>query len=233
VKKLLLISLVLIMTMLGAQLSLAEKQPHKEYAESKIADCTACHKAEGVAQNHDADWVRGHRLLAGKAGNNCGQCHDRSYCLDCHTGGGINANLESEATGKNYVPRSHRNDFIMRHPLQAASNPQQCYRCHTQQTCTECHDRYPKGSLKIKSHLMLGANGQKYNVALGEHAIEARRNLQSCQTCHPDGDVCIQCHSAKIGGTNPHPKNWGSIKDKLKNKGRERSCQKCHLPGTY
>jgi cytochrome c553 len=224
VKKLLLISLVLVMTMLGAQLSLAAKQPHKEYAEAKIAECTACHKAEGIAQNHDADWLRGHRLLAGKAGNNCAQCHDQSYCLDCHTGGGINANLEREANGKNYVPRSHRNDFIMRHPLKAVDNPQQCYRCHAQQTCTECHDRYPRGNMKIKSHLPNG--GGNNSVWNSEHPIEARRNLQSCQTCHPDGDVCISCHSAKNGGgRNPHPKNFKG--GNLQQKGN-RTCQKCH-----
>ena len=222
---------VLVMTMLGAQLAQAQKQAHKEYAESKISECSSCHKAEGIAPNHDSDWLRGHRLLASKPASNCKECHTQSYCLDCHTGGGINANLETEANGKNYMPRSHRNDFISRHPLAAANNPQQCYRCHNRATCTECHERYPKGSLKIKSHLMLGPNGQRVTWAIGEHSIEARRNLQSCAVCHPDGDVCIQCHSQ--GKTNPHPRNWSSIKDGLRSKSKSKTCLKCHLPGSF
>ncbi len=77
---------------------------------------------------------------------------------------------------------------------------------------------------------MLGPDHQTYAPALSDHAIEARRNLQSCQACHPDGDVCIQCHSAKTGGVNPHPRSWGGIAGNYRN---SRVCEKCHLPGTY
>jgi hypothetical protein len=119
----------------------------------------------------------------------------------------------------------------MIHPIKALDNPQTCKRCHEPSYCNQCHSRYPKGSLHIKSHLMLGPNGQKYTAGLQEHATEARRNLQSCQTCHPDGDACIQCHSS--GKTNPHPRNWGRIKDNYKDRAGSRVCTKCHLPGTY
>ena len=71
------------MSALYAQQALAEKQQHKEYAEMKVSECNDCHKGEGVAPNHDGDWVRNHRNLASRANNNCGQCHTQSYCLDC------------------------------------------------------------------------------------------------------------------------------------------------------
>lgn len=207
------------------------KESHKEYADMKIDECNECHKGEGVSPNHDADWVRNHRGTAGKTGSNCSQCHEQSFCLDCHQGGGIDPDLSTRNYQRDYVPRSHRTDFLSIHPIKALDNPQSCNRCHDTSYCNQCHSRFPKGSLKIKSHLMLGLNGQRYTAARQEHATEARRNLQSCQTCHPDGDVCIQCHSS--GKTNPHPRNWGSIKNNYKDRAGSRVCTKCHLPGTY
>lgn len=232
-KKLLFLCMLLLISSLYVTQATAQKQPHKEYAESKISECNDCHKAEGIALNHDGDWIRNHRALASKAGSNCAQCHDQSYCLDCHQGGGINADLTTANYGRDYIPKSHRSDFVTIHPIKALDNPQTCYRCHDQKYCTACHDRFPKGSLRIKSHLMLGPNGQQYAPAINEHATEARRNLQSCQSCHPEGDVCIQCHSQNGNRANPHPRNWGSIKNNLKDKAGSRVCTKCHLPGTY
>jgi hypothetical protein len=221
--------MLLLMSVLYVQQAAAQKQQHREYRETKIAECNACHKAEGIAPNHDSDWVRSHRSVAGKSGSNCAQCHDQSYCLDCHKGGGINADLSAETAGRDFAPRSHRSDFITLHSLKAQDNPQTCYRCHDQKYCSQCHDRFPKGSLRIKSHLMLGPDHQKYAPAINEHATEARRNLQSCATCHPDGDVCIQCHAS--GKVRPHPRNWRS--DTMKDRSGGRVCLKCHLPGTY
>ncbi len=196
----------------------------------KIADCNDCHKSEGVAPNHGAGWVSEHRVLANEGQKNCADCHKQSFCLDCHKGGGIDTKLSTKNYRADYTPKSHRSDWLEIHPIKAKDNPQNCYRCHEQQYCNQCHNRFPKGSFRIKSHLMLGPDHQTYAPALGEHAREARRNLQSCQACHPEGDVCIQCHSAKLGGTNPHPRSWGGIAGNYRN---ARLCEKCHLPGTY
>jgi hypothetical protein len=209
-----------------------KKESHSEYAKMEIRECNSCHKGEGVSPNHDADFVRGHRVLAGKAGNNCSQCHDQAWCLDCHQGGLLSGtNLEKENFGRDSHPKSHRSDFISIHPIQAQNNQQQCYRCHDQKYCTSCHSRFPKGSLKIKSHNPLGNGSQQYVATnwRSEHSAEARRNLQSCQTCHPEGDVCIQCHSS--GKVRPHPRSWksGNIKDRSNGK----ICLKCHIPGTF
>lgn len=209
-----------------------KKENHAEYAKMEIRECNSCHKGEGVAPNHDSDFLRGHRVLAGKAGKNCNQCHDQAWCLDCHQGGLLNGtNLEKENFGRDSHPKSHRSDFISIHPIQAQNNQQQCYRCHDQKYCTACHSRFPKGSLKIKSHNPAGPDHQSYTATnwRSEHTEEARRNLQSCAVCHPEGDVCIQCHSS--GKVRPHPRNWksGNLKDRSSGK----VCQKCHLPGTF
>ena len=222
--------MLLVLSILYVQQAAAQKENHKEYQESPISECNSCHKSEGIAPNHDADWIRYHRIIAEKPANNCGECHTQDYCLDCHKGGGIGADFRAEGSRRDFAPKSHRSDFISIHPIIAAKNPQTCYRCHEQKQCNQCHDRFPKGSLRIKSHIGLGANGQWYSPASAmDHATEARRNLQSCASCHPEGDVCVQCH--KSGGIRPHPGNWkaGNWKDRTKGK----VCLKCHLPGTF
>lgn len=229
-KNKLFVFMLLVLSILYVQQAAAQKENHKDYQGTEIKECNACHKGEGVSPNHDTDWVRNHRLVADKSVNNCGQCHKQSDCLDCHQGGGIGADFRSTGSRHDYMPKSHRTDFINIHPIQAASNPQQCYRCHEQKQCLECHNKYPMGDLRIKSHTALGPNGQQYSPASAqEHAAEARRNLQSCASCHPDGDACIRCH--KTGAVNPHPRNFksGNWKDRTKGK----VCLKCHLPGTF
>ncbi|MBL0225795.1 MAG: cytochrome C [Geobacteraceae bacterium] len=208
-----------------------KKESHSEYARMEIRECNSCHKSEGISPNHDADFVRGHRVLASKAGNNCNQCHDQSWCLDCHQGGGSGNDLSQSNSGRDFKPKSHRSDFISIHPLKAQGNPQQCYRCHDQNYCNACHSRFPKGSLRIKSHNPLGSGSQQYAASNwnSDHTVEARRNLQSCQTCHPDGDVCIQCHSS--GKVRPHPRSWKS--NNMKDRSGGKVCLKCHIPGTY
>ena len=207
--------------------AVAQKQSHNEYADMKISECNECHKAEGVAPNHDSDWVRGHRTMASRAVKNCDQCHAQKFCLDCHSGGGTGDDLATENFGRDYKPKSHRSDWIDIHPIKAADNPQSCQRCHDVKYCEQCHSRFPAGDLRIKSHRSL-ITGQRYTgLDSGAHAAEARRNLQSCQTCHPEGDVCIQCHSS--GKTNPHPRNWRSIKGVYQDRGASKVCLKCHI----
>jgi len=226
VKKLLFTLMLILVTSLYVHQALAQKQKqdHKDYAEMKPAECNECHKAEGVAPNHDSDWVRGHRVLASKGVKNCEQCHAQKFCLDCHSGGGTGDDPAVENSGRNYKPKSHRGDWIDEHAIKSVDNPQSCKRCHEQKYCTECHSRFPGGDLRIKSHRPLGSSSQQY-LWTTNHATEARRNLQSCQACHPEGDVCITCH--RSGGINPHPRSWGSIRGVYSGR-NAKSCLKCH-----
>ena len=215
------------MSMLYVHQAVAQKQSHQDYAEMKPSECNECHKSEGVAPNHDADWLRGHRVLAGRAAKNCDQCHQQKFCLDCHSGGGTADDLSAENFGRDYKPKTHRSDWINIHPIKSVDNPQSCTRCHDVKFCNECHSKFPAGNLRIKSHRPLGASGQTYGFNDSEHSIEARRNLQSCQSCHPEGDVCIQCH--RSGRTNPHPRNWNGISGSYRDRAGSKVCLKCHV----
>ncbi len=200
---------------------------HREYKDMKPGECQGCHSGAGIIANHGAFWLKEHRLFAQKANNNCFDCHQQSFCLDCHKGGGIQPDLrKSLSTRGEYMPQAHRSDFISIHPIKAADDPQSCYRCHQSSFCQDCHSKVNPGSMKIKSHLMTG-NSQLYNfTSAADHAAEARRNLQSCEACHPDADVCVQCH--KSGRVNPHPRNWSSISNNYKNASNGKTCAKCH-----
>jgi len=199
---------------------------HRDFKSVALEDCKDCHSSAGVIANHGAFFVKEHRLLAQKAGNNCADCHQQSFCLDCHKGGGIEPDLKrSLSTKGEYMPKSHRSDFISIHSIKAKDKSQNCYRCHESKFCSDCHSKIRnKGSMRIKSHRPAGTS-QIFDWN-SDHAAEARRNLQSCESCHPDADVCVQCHSS--GKVNPHPRNWKSIMNKYKDDSKGRTCRKCH-----
>lgn len=228
---------------------------HADYAEDPLESCMECHADTDVAPNHTAAWEREHRLAAEKRPSNCASCHRQSHCLDCHYGGGIDADLHRSQTGADYPPRTHRTDFRELHPLKALDDPSSCYRCHdNREFCVSCHEKFQANDLRIYSHrkgwsdLQVQSGGAKHssfnngqcaqchaNSVLpthqwsSEHAREARTNLAACESCHPDGDVCLKCHGAKEGlKRNPHPKEWGSISGNLSRASGSRSCNKCH-----
>jgi hypothetical protein len=237
---------------------------HKEYASMPLKDCNECHKEQGIPLTHDNDWagkhhqdtnwMGEHRALAGKAGKNCADCHDQSFCLECHAGGGVDVELRKMNYKRDYVPKSHRSDWLELHPLKALDNPQTCTRCHQQKYCADCHSKFRATDLQFLSHRRqfsdiklssVGPNHSIFNTSQcqtchpggivpthtwsGEHAREARRNLQACQTCHSDGDVCLTCHSARTGlRVSPHPRNWDSIKNNFRDRSSGRSCIRCH-----
>ena len=229
---------------------------HKEF--STITDfklCNSCHQQEGVPPAvYGFQWVAEHRLYAEKRPNLCADCHQQSFCLDCHRGGGIDRNLHTSNTGVDYKPLIHRSDWRELHPIKA-SDKTLCYRCHDAKGfCNECHSKFKPEELRFQSHrkgwsdLEVKQAGPQHSVFTAaqceachpnsvlpkhqwssSHAREARKNLASCQTCHSEGDVCLKCHSAKEGlKVNPHPRSWGKISGKMKKAGDNRTCIKCH-----
>ncbi|MEJ2697723.1 MAG: hypothetical protein P8013_13885 [Candidatus Sulfobium sp.] len=231
--------------------------PHQDYKDLSFSECNACHKSNGVAFTHDESWLREHRLYAERKPRNCQDCHQQSFCLDCHTGGEIDQNLAFNKSnfGADYTPKSHRTDFREIHPIKAREDPKACYRCHNaQRFCAECHNKFKPDEIAPVSHReqfssiklsSIGPTHANFNPSQcptchlsgvfpahtwsSAHAREARRNLASCQTCHPNGDVCMKCHSAETGlRINPHPRNWGSISNNFGRASDNRTCLRCH-----
>jgi hypothetical protein len=180
---------------------------HREYQDAKRDDCRDCHSGSGVADNHGAFFMKDHRLLAQKASSNCADCHQQSFCLDCHHGGGIETDLRKSLSRRGEsMPKTHRSDFISLHPVKAADNPQNCYRCHESSFCSDCHTRQiqrNRGGMSFKrfgaqpTHIPVFDSPGVLNAGwVSFHQREARRNLQSCQGCHPQKGDCTNflCH---------------------------------------
>lgn len=234
--------------------ALQAAEDHTSYKGMKLSECTECHRDAGVVPSHQGGWNADHRLSAVKAAANCAVCHDQAFCQDCHFGGGIDPRLHASNRGADYKPRSHRTDFREIHPIMAFDSPNSCSRCHQPSFCSECHSRFRPEELQFLSHRKgwsdrpAVAGGPRHSTFppdscrtchpgsvlpahewSGSHAREARRNLPTCQACHPDGETCLKCHSAKTGlRVNPHPDNWGSIQGKLNRAAGQRTCVKCH-----
>ncbi|PLX72409.1 MAG: cytochrome C [Desulfuromonas sp.] len=219
--------------------------------------CLDCHEKEfaddvtyPMLKSHGPLWSFNHRLDA-KSGGDCESCHAQDFCLECHQSGFAD---EMGDVGNN-MANVHRSEFQVSHPIAARTDQQLCSRCHENKFCVECHEQFAPADLAIESHrrgwsdiMVTGSSHEDFkNLGIActschtdsvlqshewsaSHAREARKNLATCQACHPDGDVCLTCHSAMSGslGINPHPEDWGDMSENLKNASDGKSCRRCH-----
>jgi hypothetical protein len=146
-----------------------------------LAGCNTCHAtdAELAPASHAAGWESWHGLeaRAGEAG--CESCHTQSDCQQCHN-------------GDNIRPRVHPTGYEFRHALDAKVSSVECESCHEDRTfCSSCHMSH---GVRPANHDVIGwINTAKQG---GEHAMEAKLDLESCLTCHDvDGEpLCVNCH---------------------------------------
>lgn len=222
------------------------------------AVCEECHD-EGYfdevnlpsLKTHGTVWSLKHRTLAKLNNPDCSTCHTQNYCLDCHKTG----SASDQGKFGNELANVHRSDFQVTHPISARTDPQLCSSCHAETNfCVDCHLRFNPQDLALKSHrrgwkdITVGPGALAHNdfdnstcvschpnsvlpahVWSNEHAREARKNLSTCQACHPQGNTCLTCHSTLTGlGINPHPVGWSKIKGGLEKATNGRVCKKCH-----
>lgn len=180
------------------------------------SDCLDCHKAgfsheQGAFTNnmvnvHRSDFHVTHPIAARTDQNLCSSCHEPDYCNECHD--------RFQMRGSDIGSPSHRRSFELGfdnpdvEAIHAGMSPStQCDSCHLGSSVAPDFHSWSVG-----------------------HAREARRSLATCQACHPDGDVCLKCHSARGGvvGFNPHPKDWDKMKGTLQKASNGRTCRKCH-----
>lgn len=191
-----------------APLALA-RTDHKDYKGAKQQECRDCHESSGVADNHGAYFLRDHRTLAQKSSNNCEDCHAQSFCADCHNGGNVESSQKGFSRRGESKPISHSSDYISIHPLKAADDSESCYRCHAPQSCSDCHNQQlqqnragGRAAMSIKPHApTFTAPGVPDPSWVTFHRGEARKNLRSCQGCHPAKSDCsnFACHPGLQG----------------------------------
>jgi hypothetical protein len=204
------------------------------------SECTTCHLAapDGVLRtewpqgsmnpkpwqagmHHDREWLVRHRWVAADQGSACASCHREEDCTDCHD-------------GRVRPARVHPSDYLTIHSQMARRNEPRCDSCHTTQTfCNECHARLGVSQLsapRVRTGARFHPPAEVWSRGPVQHAVEARRSLSTCVSCHGERD-CVACHGALgIGsGVSPHPPGFAaSCQEHLARNAR--ACRTCHGP---
>jgi hypothetical protein len=163
----------------------------------------------------------------------CQMCHESVFCEDCHvsTNAFDNPNRLNDFytpysphnfiddTKQQAITRVHDLNFRYTHGIEARSKSFECTTCHETETfCAECHSSdggdYAMGGIVPLSHTA----SDFLNGTGGEHAILAKRDIESCASCHDTQGAdatCIKCHQDFDGikGTNPKTHETGFMMD--------------------
>jgi len=206
---------------------------HNHQADYDAGRCDRCHidlsryPLRPVAGfSHDGGFFQRHRAEARASIQSCASCHPQLFCNDCHS---RTAPQRVELTFPERVDRKlvHRDDWLVRHPIEAGANAATCSRCHATNFCNRCHrdqNLTPKGSDPRNPH------PPGWVFPGGTHGTEARRNITRCAACHADGpsSICVDCHRVGGVGGDPHPLGWRQ-RHTLQEAGQNGMCLYCHL----
>jgi len=202
--------------------------------------CEKCHTnlaALRPAEHNRTNFVREHKFSARLGDAACGACHTQESCVDCHNGSEL---MKVDVPGKDLMslhsPRLtaidrgqgmrltkiHDLNFKFTHGISAKGKAIECQTCHsTEQFCSECHKaggNVNQGVFKPASHSVAGFTTLGIGSGGGEHARQAKRDIESCAACHSiEGAdaVCITCHTDVDGikGTDPKTHDRGFMSD--------------------
>jgi c(7)-type cytochrome triheme protein len=207
-----------------------------------IDNCQSCHisTADLKPQSHkSSNFISTHKFAAKKVNANCVMCHDNNNnsCEDCH----IATNTITEANTPNdffqpYAPgtaikgpkeqkltRVHDLNYIQTHGIDLKGKTAECQSCHQVETfCVKCHQSdnadFSMNGVVPFSHTKTDFVLIGVGTGGGEHAALAKRDIESCASCHDvqGGDpVCIKCHidSDGIRGTDPNTHSANFMRD--------------------
>jgi len=207
---------------------------HEHEEQWAKGECTPCHDPVALRQTmpvtflkHDTAFLRHHGEAMAQRQNAvmCQNCHTQAQCQSCHD---VTQDMTVEARRPEHIESGqvHRGDFMVRHAIEARSEPGRCLSCHTVETCDSCHvargvsanvanpvNPHPPG--------WVGSDTMSSNF----HGTAARRDIVSCAGCHEAGPAtnCIRCHKVGAYGGNPHPRGWKSSRGE-----DQQMCQYCH-----
>jgi hypothetical protein len=202
---------------------------HQE--QMRALDCGPCHTDLGryrlgeiALVEHGPGFLRRHGTPARTSEALCAQCHEPTFCSDCHL---ASPGLPLEVLDPSLVHREfiHRGDYLSRHAIEADLERGTCARCHGTSFCDDCHRLSGVGgSVAIGSP---HPPGWLDPLSSFGHARAARRDLLSCVSCHENDAeaTCVPCH--RVGGVagNPHPPGFGGGRDPLVHG----VCRACHV----
>jgi len=156
-------------------------------SEADVADFPqpASHTAGNFAITHGA--------LAVESASDCAVCHDRTGCFTCHAGAShlpdailqIPLPQEGGPRGVQFpegrTPPFHEGNFAVAHAAAASAGQPNCTTCHSESTCTSCHE---------------GQGSPAFHPInfLTSHGPEAYGRVNDCSSCHNTEAFCRACH---------------------------------------
>lgn len=143
--------------------------------------------------HEDDEWDWDHGDAARTDPATCSNCHTRTSCTECHVEArpdaaeiiaSLPAPVPGGAPGVDLTSAGetvHPPDFGSRHGIFAASGALQCTECHSEQSCSDCHE---------------GTDSREFHPAnfLERHALEVFAGGADCQSCHSTEAFCRDCH---------------------------------------
>lgn len=246
-----------------------EAPEHLSYSQ----DCSACHQtlAEATAlssdriaafprpaEHDDIDFILNHEELEVPGGTSCATCHTRDSCERCHANAADVdeivrlrsdsriAGLLHEVPAEYPEPEDHESaSWTWAHAAPALENSGGCANCHTQPTCTSCHNEVSNAQVDaMPVPVAGGARGVEWD---GEappahrpdfattHGAAAATAEAGCVGCHVQ-ETCAACHE---GSERPEfhqgnflemhgPEAYGAELDCASCHNSEVFCRACH-----
>jgi len=219
--------------------------------------CEACHTSftNLIPPDHlKADFKREHRKMTrlGALDVSCATCHTQTFCADCHAAAGLVGigtrdlmadpaprGSRTESPNQLQLQMAHNLNYRFTHGIDAKSKSSECYTCHSpQEFCVRCHNtggNITASSFKPAWHL--GSDFARIGVGSGggRHAELARRDIESCVSCHDvrgADPTCVTCHTDGDGirGTNPrtHPGGFQKGQEGSWHSDPGATCYSCH-----
>lgn len=196
----------------------ALKFNHKLHVDRGMA-CTLCHVGvQNVALATTAELPKMGLCLG---------CHDGKQatvrCAACHPtlpDGRLRTNFPSGRlvpSGSLHGVDAHTSTFRTQHKA-AARDERTCLTCHKQSECTECH-----GAGVIRP-----TDFHPVDYA-SLHAMDARRNIPNCSSCHRNQTFCLGCHQRL--GVAPDPEGGQAGRQPNNPFGTGTGVKRFHPPG--
>ncbi len=202
--------------------------------------CESCHisTANLTPESHTkVDFFDNHKFSANHPDADCAMCHDDNFCETCHVS---TVALDAQNTASDFytpysphtytdntkqqqITRVHDLNYRFTHGIDAKGKTFECTTCHETETfCNECHQSsggdYALGGFVPLSHSQPDFTTLGVGTGGGLHAELARRDIESCASCHETQGAdanCIICHTDNDGieGTNPRTHEVNFMKD--------------------
>jgi hypothetical protein len=182
--------------------------------------CELCHSNFAMlipSEHRKSDFTRNHgyEIRLGSLDVECQTCHTEASCQECHQGSGLRSFTKrdrmtdpnprrstQDGPDQTVLQNVHELNYRFTHGIDARAKRTECASCHATRTfCAECHEaggNITQPGFKPASHLVAGFALIGKGSGGGLHAQEARRDIESCMSCHDvegQDPTCLTCHT--------------------------------------